>query len=163
MPGPRPKIDENSIRSLINSGHSKKDIATILNIGYSTIKKHSVNIKKPKKEYKCKICNNTNENNFYKSKKHWCKKCWNTYTHQKTTDKFIEYMNNRGGAKCQRCGYDKCSAALEFHHRNPLEKDPTWSKGWKLEKLSKELDKCDILCANCHREVHVEMRIKNTP
>ena len=67
-------------------------------------------------------------------------------------------MNSRTGPKCQRCGYDACIEALEFHHRNPKEKDPTYSFNWGIKKLKKELDKCDILCANCHREVHVEMR-----
>ena len=63
-------------------------------------------------------------------------------------------MDERGGAKCQICGYDKCVAALEFHHRNPAEKDPQWRRGWSLDRLRNELNKCDILCANCHREVH---------
>jgi hypothetical protein len=61
------------------------------------------------------------------------------------------------GGKCEKCGYDRCVAALEFHHRNPEEKLFSISRlGHKRSKevLQQELDKCDLLCANCHREVH---------
>lgn len=63
-------------------------------------------------------------------------------------------MISRGGVKCQTCGYDKYKGALCFHHRDPEQKDPKWNKQWAKERLYKELDKCDILCMNCHAEVH---------
>lgn len=59
------------------------------------------------------------------------------------------------GGKCQICGYDKCPAALDFHHVDGREKDfeisgrMAWSKA-----LEEELAKCTLLCSNCHREVH---------
>ena len=61
------------------------------------------------------------------------------------------------GSKCIKCGYDKCIAALELHHRNMNEKEFSISdRNIKLnwEEIKKELDKCDVLCANCHREEH---------
>lgn len=62
------------------------------------------------------------------------------------------------GGKCIKCDYAKSMNALEFHHRNPNEKEFSLSKAltgkWKWERLKAELDKCDLLCANCHREVH---------
>jgi 5-methylcytosine-specific restriction endonuclease McrA len=64
------------------------------------------------------------------------------------------------GGKCMRCGYNKCMDALEFHHKNPTDKDFCISgKGYcrSWEKVSKELEKCDLLCANCHRELHAEL------
>ena len=62
-----------------------------------------------------------------------------------------------GGGKCRICGYKKSIRALTFHHRNPSEKDFGLSergltRSW--EKTRKELDKCILLCANCHAEVH---------
>ena len=58
--------------------------------------------------------------------------------------------------KCQICGYDKCVRALEFHHVNPEEKKFTISQG--LEKhwptLKREVDKCILVCKNCHTEAH---------
>jgi predicted HNH restriction endonuclease len=66
-----------------------------------------------------------------------------------------EAINYKGG-KCQLCGYDKYKGALEFHHIDPTKKDFALSAGrlTSLEKLKPELDKCVLLCANCHREVH---------
>jgi 5-methylcytosine-specific restriction endonuclease McrA len=65
----------------------------------------------------------------------------------------IEYK----GGRCQVCGYDRCAEALEFHHLDPTKKDfGISSKGYarSWEKVRKEVDKCFLLCANCHREVH---------
>jgi hypothetical protein len=65
--------------------------------------------------------------------------------------KAVEYK----GGKCQECGYKKCIAALEFHHRDPNEKDFEISNGARnWDKIKAELDKCDLLCSNCHKEVH---------
>ena len=62
------------------------------------------------------------------------------------------------GGKCQKCGYAKNLSALEFHHRNPEEKefqlDIRTFANTSLEKLKIELDKCDLLCSNCHKEHH---------
>lgn len=58
---------------------------------------------------------------------------------------------------CQRCGYKKCIAALEFHHRNAALKEfdlGSIPKDKIIEDVKREIRKCDILCANCHREVH---------
>ena len=69
------------------------------------------------------------------------------------------------GGKCVKCGYNKYPEVLEFHHTNPLEKDFNISKkghcrSW--ERVSEEIKKCILLCANCHREVHVELKkLKN--
>lgn len=55
------------------------------------------------------------------------------------------------------CGYCRCQNALDFHHRNPEVKSFGLSvrgltRSW--EKIKKEIDKCVLICANCHREVH---------
>lgn len=75
-------------------------------------------------------------------------KAWRVRTKQK----LVEYK----GGKCEVCGYDRCIQALEFHHLNPDEKDFTLSGSMvaNIEKMKAELDKCVMLCANCHREVH---------
>jgi len=78
------------------------------------------------------------------------RRIWTSLQKQKA----IEYK----GGKCQICGYDKCQSALEFHHINPLEKDGNdtgaTKDSWMFERKKPELDKCVLLCANCHREVH---------
>ena len=60
------------------------------------------------------------------------------------------------GGKCLKCGYNKCSRSLDFHHLDPLKKDFNISDGktHNFEKLKPELDKCILICSNCHGELH---------
>jgi hypothetical protein len=73
---------------------------------------------------------------------------------QSTKTRIVEAMGNR----CQICFYDKCNSALEFHHIDPSQKEFSFGKivanPIKLDSILNELDKCILLCANCHREVH---------
>lgn len=71
----------------------------------------------------------------------------------------IEYK----GGKCEHCGYSKCSKALEFHHKDPTQKDfGIAHKGETraFAKIKLELDKCIMLCANCHREEHERLLLE---
>jgi endogenous inhibitor of DNA gyrase (YacG/DUF329 family) len=70
----------------------------------------------------------------------------------------LEAIQYKGGI-CIRCGYNKCPGALTFHHINPNEKDFGIASNGNirsLEKLKPELDKCILLCHNCHAELHAE-------
>jgi len=70
----------------------------------------------------------------------------------------IKLVDYKGG-NCEKCGYNKCIDALEFHHLDPSEKDFSISdKSWSLERLKKEVDKCILICANCHRELHYNLK-----
>lgn len=84
-----------------------------------------------------------------------CKKCHNKNTKERGRQNKQIFVDYKGG-KCERCGYDRCLNALDFHHINPEEKDPTFEgmRYWSFEKAKKELDKCMLLCSNCHREKH---------
>ena len=69
----------------------------------------------------------------------------------------VEYK----GGHCQQCGYDKCAEALEFHHIENSDKDfgisaRGYTRSW--QKIRLELDKCILLCANCHRELHAGLK-----
>ena len=61
-----------------------------------------------------------------------------------------------GKIYCTVCGYDTCEAAVHFHHRDPSEKKfvirSSYCMSW--EKVMAEIDKCIMLCANCHIEEH---------
>lgn len=92
-----------------------------------------------------------------------CKKCRSEstiYHRRKTKLKAINYL----GGCCQLCGYSKCIDALEFHHKDENDKDINYTKfknrSW--EKLQCELDKCMLVCANCHRELHEIIPTYNT-
>lgn len=84
---------------------------------------------------------------------------YNDYNTQKLRGlkRKLELVKSRGG-KCELCGYDRNIAVLEFHHINPDEKefqlDMRHLSNTSLERLKEEADKCQLLCANCHREVH---------
>jgi hypothetical protein len=64
------------------------------------------------------------------------------------------------GGKCQRCGFVGPVVCYDFHHRDRATK--TWSiavirrRNW--DSVVKELEKCDLLCANCHRIVEARPR-----
>jgi len=59
--------------------------------------------------------------------------------------------------ECSRCD-EKRWFVLDFHHKDPDEKDKNLANviknGWSKERILKEIDKCDVLCANCHRALH---------
>ncbi len=64
----------------------------------------------------------------------------------------VDYL----GGRCARCGYDRCIKAMTFHHRDPADKgfEVGQRLDWSWKVLRAELDKCDLLCFNCHMEEH---------
>ena len=67
----------------------------------------------------------------------------------------IEYK----GGRCSRCGYNRCIEALEFHHLDSSKKDfgisaRGYTRSWA--RVRAEIDKCVLLCSNCHRELHAQ-------
>ena len=72
----------------------------------------------------------------------------------------VEYK----GGKCEVCGYDKCIEALEFHHIDETTKEFAVSGSTKsLDRQKAEADKCIMLCANCHRELHAGLPVYHKP
>lgn len=71
---------------------------------------------------------------------------------QKRRNKVKEMAVEYKGGKCS-----VCADALEFHHLDPSQKDfGISSKGYtrSWDKVKEELDKCILVCSNCHREIH---------
>jgi hypothetical protein len=111
---------------------------------------------------KCKYCGKVY---FYdRSKGHRkdiCKSCRTRLYRYDLKKKLVDIA----GGKCIVCGYNKCIRALDFHHRNPSEKKFSLSTpdSHKINDLIIEINKCDLLCANCHREIHeIKVPIRNT-
>ena len=74
---------------------------------------------------------------------------------------YLEYS----GGRCIKCGYNKCPSSLTFHHRDPKEKK-FWIGGLNErvdsvvdldDRIKEEIDKCDLLCANCHTIEHSDI------
>jgi len=59
------------------------------------------------------------------------------------------------GGKCQICGYNRHQSALDLHHINGEKSFGIGQKGYtrSWERVKQELDKCILVCANCHREI----------
>ena len=86
-------------------------------------------------------------------------KITNTYGYQKLRGlkRKIELIELKGGC-CEKCGYNKNVAAFDFHHKDPTQKDYQLDmrklSNTSMIKLMEEVEKCELLCANCHREHH---------
>ena len=88
--------------------------------------------------------------------KSWCKMCTTNRRNELRAEFKKSCLEYLGQFRCKICGYDKFIGALDFHHINRHDKEFTIgdSRLTKLtDEIKKELDKCVVLCANCHREV----------
>tara|TARA_R110000744_G_C19128089_1_gene536733 strand:+ start:98 stop:556 length:459 start_codon:yes stop_codon:yes gene_type:complete len=69
----------------------------------------------------------------------------------------VEFVNQLGG-ECKVCGYKKCVEVLCFHHIDPETKSFSITSALanpkKKELIQEEVNKCILLCANCHGEYH---------
>lgn len=124
-----------------------------------------------------KVCNTCNKNlpddhywsaGIKNGKKHYRKKCKTCYGKVKN---YLRYRNKDWLIKykeklaCQKCGYSKKThpsfsiRALEFHHREDNKEFAVSNgvhSGVSIQRLKDEIDKCDVLCARCHMELHAE-------
>ena len=129
------KFDE--MLQLIKDGMILKDVSKKMNISISTIKR-----------YKNKTYDELNVGRKYMS-------TFMIDNRKKLKIKAVEY---KGGC-CVFCNYSKCYTALSFHHIDADLKDFQISgtnRSW--ENIKKELDKCILVCNNCHAEIHEGIR-----
>jgi hypothetical protein len=65
--------------------------------------------------------------------------------------------NLKSDLKCSRCG-ESDPVCLDFHHKNSNYKEVNVSqashRGWSIKKIMEEINKCIVLCSNCHRKEH---------
>jgi len=80
--------------------------------------------------------------------------------YKEMADLKTKLVNYKGG-KCQKCGYNKYMGALDFHHskgKKEFEISGSNLTQRSMVELKKEVDKCILVCANCHREIHYQER-----
>lgn len=101
--------------------------------------------------YKCRVCSKTYQGGHRQSR-NICQSCRVSESRRNKKLALIEYK----GGKCVVCDYDKCQQVLQFHHIDPNEKEFTIASSGTLDfdKLKSEVDKCVLVCANCHGEIH---------
>lgn len=110
--------------------------------------------------FRCKV--EKNESEFYSKGKEnrlqsYCKPCLCRKQMDRWTERKVKAVGYLGG-KCLDCKNQYPLAVYEFHHRDPSQKEFNWVKmrlqNWNV--VLNELDKCDLLCANCHRIRHMK-------
>ena len=139
------------------------------------LKKYKADVTQLKTCTGCKIEKENNE--FYPSKRtndglaSRCKSCANidsaksrkknikhynrvqSIRMDKNADKFREWKATQ---KCKFCGEQE-AVCLDLHHLDPTQKDASLSnvvRSWSWKKLMLEVDKCIVVCSNCHRKIH---------
>lgn len=86
-----------------------------------------------------------------------CKQCHRDYVKGKYNERKEMVSDIKASQGCAKCGESR-EYMLDFHHKDPSIKDGTiariTSNNNKMETIQQEIDKCIVLCANCHREFH---------
>lgn len=161
------------LENLVNEGLSIRSIIKKTGMSYSTIrywlKKFNLKTKKIKNNNikndikKCKICKiDKIITDFYKKdnlRYHtYCKKCSTIYHKRRLSEVKIKMILYKGG-KCEKCKIsleESHYSIFDFHHIDPSQKDPKFTgiKSRKWSKIENEINKCQLLCSNCHRMEH---------
>ena len=86
-----------------------------------------------------------------------CRTCYNAAKDKRRIRIRRQVLEIKSTLQCERCGFSD-SKALVFHHRDPKEKRFTIGEmshtGLSIQRIKKEMAKCDVLCANCHAIEH---------
>lgn len=84
----------------------------------------------------------------------WCKVCFNLKNNSRRDELKEKAIIYKGG-KCIRCGLtfpQTPSFIFDFHHIDPSTKEAWKSiRKWGWERIQREVDKCVLVCSNCHR------------
>ena len=108
------------------------------------------------KSYFCHDCKCVDPAKFSSTNRSRCKQCRKASAHSYKHDRKGLIVARLGG-KCSCCGWNSWHTGLQVHHRDPKTKDRAVSRQLRrapIAKLLKELEKCVLLCANCHAGVH---------
>jgi len=106
----------------------------------------------------CKLCKNKFKDYQLKNRTR-CGSCNTKIRRFRAKEAAVNYL----GGKCERCGWSGNQAALQFHHKDSTEKEfaigNAANKSWDF--IKKEMQKCILLCANCHMIEHSTKNDRN--
>lgn len=160
-------ISKEKLENYFNQGLTKQQIADLENVVVVTVRKwiQKYKLGNARRSVKnCVVC----DKELCGSQTKFCSKACccrvgnlkhQTYSEQQKrgVKKKLDLISLRG-SKCEICGYSKNLAALQFHHLDPNGKDSNMDmrklSNSKWEWCLSEIEKCQLLCANCHAETH---------
>lgn len=149
-------MDKTQLTNLVVSGCSTRKIASQTGLSQTTVRYWLVKFGlKTEVKHKCGNCGTNDPLKFTKGRYSECRRCRVRSQKDRYHKYKVKAVAYKGG-KCVSCGYNACLASLDFHHKNPAEKDPRWKtmRSWTFERVKQELDKCILVCRNCHGEIH---------
>jgi 5-methylcytosine-specific restriction endonuclease McrA len=155
-------VTSSELQQYANDKLTVRDISTLTNVSISTVRywyaHHSLRPYSPTETHLCG-CGESRPSYFYGKNKSVCKTCANKRSGDRVKKQKLRAIEHKGGA-CVKCGYNASPSALEFHHVIPTEKEYAWDELRKMswDRVLAELEKCVLVCANCHREIHDSMR-----
>jgi protein-arginine kinase activator protein McsA len=148
---------------------SLREVATHFRVSYTNlrywVKKHEIEL--PKYHSACASCSTSFSQRRGNPRK-LCDECFSKFTSvanmnrtksvRQSSLRRKAYIVRKLGGKCSVCGYDKNTSALEFHHIDPTKKkfmvNAKTLSDKTLTEIDNELEKCKLLCRNCHAETH---------
>jgi len=103
----------------------------------------------------------TTEMKVYRRRK--CRHCYRS-TKQALISRYFQWINEyKVQHGCKRCKITD-SRVLDFHHKNEQNKLFTiggFRRSVGFDRIQKEVKKCEVVCANCHRILHSEKRVRS--
>jgi hypothetical protein len=155
-------MDVEELTKLVDMGLTQRQIAESLGCSHTSVRywldKEGLHTSATRaasiEDAPCTKCNRSWPFETYGRMRH-CTDCFNAgryATNRENRHRAIQLC----GGKCEVCDYDRCEAALDFHHPDPSKKDPFFQSlfGRSWANIEIEISKCNLLCANCHREAH---------
>jgi hypothetical protein len=160
-------IEAEQLRELIERNLTTREIAEELGVGQTTVRhwlrRHGLSTRRargpaPADAVVVRECRTHGLTEFVKysdTDHHRCRRC--RYDRVVARRRRIkEILVAEAGGACEICGYNRYAGALQFHHRDPAEKEfgiAVNGSARSLERARAEARKCVLLCANCHAEV----------
>lgn len=161
-------MNKAALEKLLKQGLSLRTIAKTVGISPTNarywIQKYGLQLQQkpfgsgyvhPQNPHRCGRCGETDPAKFYGNKRKLCGTCHNAYNTKLGQERRLRAVRELGG-KCRACGFDKYPCSLDLHHRDSKAKAPNFRslRGWSWKRILVELQKCVLLCKNCHAAHH---------
>jgi hypothetical protein len=148
------------LRDLVARGLSIREIGVEIGLSYSAVRhhlnKHGLQTAGGRRSASNRHCDvHGLDLRLYNGVRYRCPRCVSDMVSEGRRRRKAILVAEAGG-KCVICGYDRCNAALEFHHMDPSQKAFAVSLNGVTRSLAvmrDEARKCVLLCSTCHKEV----------